>query len=378
MLRRTGRLPGMGGRIVLFGATGYTGKLTAEALVRRGAAPVLAGRTRDKLLEVATGLGGLDVAVADVASPESVARLVGEGDVLVTTVGPFAQWGEPAVAAAISNRATYLDSTGEPAFIRRVFEEWGPDAENAGTALVTAFGYDYVPGNLAGALALRQAGDAATRVDVGYFVTGSGGPSSMSSGTVASMFGPGGGAGFAYRSGAVIDDRIASSVRSFTVDGQSRDAIALGTSEHFTLPRLSPSLQDVGGYLGWFGAMSRPVKTLAAGAAAVQALPGVDAAFKAVMKALPKPAPGSGPDAETRAKTGSHVVAVASDTNGEMLAEVHVAGVNGYTFTAEILAWGAMQAQQHGIDGKGALGPVEAFGLQALQDGCASAGLTVV
>ncbi|MCA1825116.1 MAG: trans-acting enoyl reductase family protein [Mycobacteriales bacterium] len=368
----------MAGRIVLFGATGYTGRLTAEALARRGGAPVLAGRNREKLLELATQLGGLDTAVADVAAPESVLRLVGDGDVLVTTVGPFAEWGEPAVRAAISGRAAYLDSTGEPGFIRRVFEQWGPEAAAAGVGLVTAFGYDYVPGNLAGALALRQASDAATRVDVGYFVTGSGGPSSMSSGTVASMFGSGGGSGFAFRDGAIVDDRIASSVRSFVVDGDTRDAIALGTSEHFTLPRLAPSVRDVGGYLGWFGALSRPVQTIAAGAAAVQHLPGVETALKALMKAMPKPSPGTGPDAESRARSGSHVVAVASDASGQVLAEVHVAGVNGYTFTAEILAWGALHAQQHGLDGAGALGPVEAFGLDALQDGCASAGLSVV
>ena len=59
----------------------------------------------------------------------SVFALVGEGDVLVTTVGPFAKWGEPAVRAAITARAAYIDSTGEPAFIRRVFQNHGADRE---------------------------------------------------------------------------------------------------------------------------------------------------------------------------------------------------------------------------------------------------------
>ena len=93
--------------------------------------------------------------MADVADPASVRALVERGDVLVTTVGPFARWGAPAAAAASTAGAHYLDSTGEPAFIREVFERYGPAAERSGSAMLTAFGYDWVPGNLAGAIALR-------------------------------------------------------------------------------------------------------------------------------------------------------------------------------------------------------------------------------
>ena len=98
--------------------------------------------------------------------------LVERGDVLVSTVGPFLRWGEPALEAAIGAGAHYLDSTGEGAFIRRVFEEFGPRAERADIGLLTAMGYDWVPGNLAGALALRGAGAEARRVEIAYFTTG--------------------------------------------------------------------------------------------------------------------------------------------------------------------------------------------------------------
>ena len=115
-----------GGRIVLFGATGYTGRLTAEALVARGAKPVLAARNAGALSELADELGGgLETAVADVSRPESVGALVSKGDVMVSTVGPFARWGGPAIEAAIRVGAAYLDSTGESSFIRRVFEYYG-------------------------------------------------------------------------------------------------------------------------------------------------------------------------------------------------------------------------------------------------------------
>jgi short subunit dehydrogenase-like uncharacterized protein len=73
----------MAGRIVLFGATGYTGGLAARALVERGARPLLAGRSRERVEALAIELGGLDCAVADVARPQSVRALVEAGDVLV-------------------------------------------------------------------------------------------------------------------------------------------------------------------------------------------------------------------------------------------------------------------------------------------------------
>ena len=353
-------------RIVLFGATGYTGRLTAEALVRRGAEPVLAGRNADALEALAKDLGGgLEIAVADVARPETVAALTTGGGVLVSTVGPFVQWGAPAVEAAVANGVTYLDSTGEPGFIRRVFEEYGPRARSA---LVTAFGYDYIPGNLAAAVALERAGEKATRVDVGYFTTGKGG---FSAGTFASLT-TSSPEGFAFRDGAVVDERGARHVRSFDVDGESRDAVSIGSSEHFTLPRLAPGLREVNAYLGWFGNLSRAVQ---AGSAVADKVPGVEAAMRAFLKAVPKPAPGSGPDEETRKQGGSHVVAVAYDAAGDELATARAVGVDGYTFTAEILAWGAMNADR--ITGTGALGPVDAYGLDALREGCESAGLAV-
>src|ERR671916_1972371 len=190
----------MAGRTVLFGATGYTGRLTAEAMVERGLRPVLAARGRDRLETMAAELGGLDSAVADVADPPSVRALVEQGDVLVTTVGPFARWGGPAAAAASDAGAHYIDSTGEPAFIREVFERYGPAAERSECAMLTAFGYDWVPGNLAGGLALRQAGEDAVRIDVGYFLTGRAGPSGGTQATMAASLGE---PSFAFREGRV-------------------------------------------------------------------------------------------------------------------------------------------------------------------------------
>src|SRR3954468_483629 len=206
----------MAERIVVFGATGYTGDLVSRALVDRGASPVLAARNEARVRPLADELGGLEWAVADVERPDSLRALVERGDVLVSTVGPFARWGEPAVQAAIGAGAHYLDSTGEGRFIRAVFERYGAGAEAAGCGLLTAFGFDWVPGNLAGAMALDEAGHEATRIEVGYFASGF----APSGGTRASAAGVFLEPSHRFADGQLRTERGAARIHSFNVRGR--------------------------------------------------------------------------------------------------------------------------------------------------------------
>ena len=358
----------MAARIVVFGATGYTGELVARALVARGAAPVLAARSRERVEALAAELGGLECAVADVQRPATVRALVEAGDVLVSTVGPFVRWGEPAVRAAIDAGAHYLDSTGEPPFIRAVFERHSAGAAAAGVGLLTAFGYDYVPGNLAGTLALREAGERAVSVDVGYFLGGAG--SQPSGGTRASSAGLLAEPAYTFVGGRLVTERTARRVRSF--DG--RPAISVGATEQFALPRVHPGLRDARVWLGWFGPASRPLQAVSAVTALATKLPGVRGAIGAAAGRFVKGSTG-GPDAATRARSRSEIVAVASDAAGVPLATVRLEGDNPYDFTGAVLAWGAMTVASGGLRGSGALGPIDAFGLEALEAGIAEAGI---
>jgi short subunit dehydrogenase-like uncharacterized protein len=362
----------MAGRIVLFGATGYTGELTARELAGRGERPVLAARNEARVRALAGELGGLDWAVADVGDPASVRALVERGDVLISTVGPFARWGGPAVEAAIAAGAHYVDSTGETPFIREVFEQYGPRAAASGSALLTAMGYDWVPGNLAGALALRDAGPEAVRVEIGYFLTGDGG--GMSGGTRASAAGVMLEPGFAWRGGRLVTERGGARGRSFVVDGTSRKALSVGTTEHFALPRSFPALRDVDVHLGWFGGATDAVRAFALGGALAARVPGVRPALNGLLARTVRGSSG-GPDEAARSASGAAVVAEASDARGRVLASVQLRGVNGYDFTARMLAWAAHAMATGRVGGTGALGPVEAFGLDALTDGVRSAGI---
>ncbi|HEX9352481.1 MAG TPA: saccharopine dehydrogenase NADP-binding domain-containing protein [Streptosporangiaceae bacterium] len=381
----------MPGRIVLYGATGYIGGLTARAMVASGSRPVLAGRHRGRLTALAEQLSRagdgieLETAVAGSEEPGPLRELIGPGDVLVSTAGPFLKVGRSVVEAAVDAGAVYLDSTGEPPFIRQVFEEFGPRAEHTGAVLLTAFGYDYVPGNLAGALALQAAGPAAAQVRVGYFVRGNT-RKATSAGTRASVAGVLLEPGYSFRGGRLVTERTAARVASFEVGGSRRRAFSIGSSEHFALPRLRQAastgtgdndgmpagapLTDVGVYLGWFGAATELVHFVSALAAPLERLPGVRGALDQQAGRIQRSR--ATPDAGETIR--SDVVAVAAAARGRRLATVHLTGGDPYSFTAPVLAWAAGRAAAQGVRPAGALGPAEAFGLTSLERACAEAG----
>jgi short subunit dehydrogenase-like uncharacterized protein len=360
-------------RIVVFGATGYTGRLVTEALLERGARPVLAGRSAEKLaaLEADLGAPGLETAVADVADPDSVQALIGRGDVLVSTVGPFMRWGMPAVEAAIGAGATYFDSTGEGPFLRTLFEDCDGAARAAGATLVPAFGYDFVPGNLAAGLALRDAAGAGVRVDIGYFVSGRG--FAMSSGTQASGVLIATEPAHRFAGGRLGSEPTGRRVATFHVGGRARRAISIGGTEQFSVPKVHPQVREVNVHLGWVDSLARVAQ---AGSFVTPLLRRLDPSGK-VRNALSQRASGraTSPPSESVETSRSHAIALVYDANGREVAAAEVAGTNPYPLTGALLAWGAQGASAGEVGGPGVLGPLEAFSLDQLEAGCAAAGL---
>jgi len=359
-------------------------------MVAEGLEPLLAGRNETALQELQEELAGvkttsgrrkkrspLDVAVADVTDPSSVAALVNEGDVLVTTVGPFAKLGAAAVDAAISQGANYIDSTGEPSFIRSIFDVWGPKAEAAGVGLLTAFGYDYVPGNLAGAIALDRAesiGATASRLDVLYAVRG---PLKTSGGTAASAAGMVVERGMAYRGGRLVEERPGVRTWAARHDDRSWQGLSIGATEHWTMPRLNPDLLDISVYLGWAAGRTEQAAKAAAVADAVGRLPGAKQAWN-FMSRYVVPGSSGGPDATERSKARTLVIAETRSRRGEVLSHVVVEGPSPYDLTADLLTWAAQQCRDGALKNTGALGIADGFGLEAAIAGCDSVGLREV
>lgn len=362
----------MGDQIVVFGATGYTGGLVIDALLRRGLRPVLAGRSIDRLARLAERLGGLDYRMADVSDPASVRALVEPGDVLVTTVGPFERFGHPVAQAAVDAGAHYVDSTGEVGFVRELRQRHHDLSRETGAVIIPAFGYDYVPGHLAGALAARDGGAPVRAVEVGYYAIGSlrnglseGTRKTMADGLILPA--P------IWRSGRLVNAATASQVRRFPVRHEHRSAFLVSGTEVLFLPAQVPGLDSVEVYNGWFPQLSRAIQLVSAVANTAAKLPHGRAVINAIAA---RTAGGSGgPDAAEREKTMSHVVAVARDGDGRVLAEVHIEGPSPYTLTGDLMAWAADQLVAGEAQGAGVLGPVEAFGLDHLVTGCAEAGL---
>lgn len=144
--------------IVLLGATGFTGGLTAEYLAQHappGLRWALAGRNEPKLAKVRERLAGIDssckdlsLVVADTADPASLEALAGRTRVLATTVGPYQQYGDPVVAACARTGTDYLDITGEPEFVDRSYLAHHETAVASGARLVHACGFDSIPHDL--------------------------------------------------------------------------------------------------------------------------------------------------------------------------------------------------------------------------------------
>jgi short subunit dehydrogenase-like uncharacterized protein len=362
-------------RIVIFGATGYTGRLVLDALLRRGIRPVLAGRGAERLAALAEQSGGLEYQVADVGDPASVRALVDAGDVLVTTVGPFEQFGHPVAQAAADAGAHYVDSTGEVGFVRELRDRHNSRARAAGAVVAPAFGYDYVPGILAGALAAQAAGPAVHAIEIGYFAVGSlrnglsqGTRKTMAEGLILPAL--------VWRDGLLVDETTARHILTFTVRGKRKNAFLVSGTEVLFLPTQLPELQSVTVYNGWFPPLSRAIQLISAAANTAARLP----CGRDLVNALSARTVGGsgGPDAAERARTLSHVVAVARGESGDAVAEVHLEGPSPYSLTAELMAWAAHRLASGAGRATGVVGPVDAFGLDELITGCADSGLVQV
>jgi short subunit dehydrogenase-like uncharacterized protein len=141
--------------IVLFGATGFTGGLTAEYLAAHadpGTRWALAGRSRSKLEGVRSRLGqsqsDLPLIEADVTDPESIRALAESTKVVISTVGPYINYGESLVAACAAAGTDYVDLTGEPEFVDLMWLRYHDQARQTGARLVHSCGFDSVPYDL--------------------------------------------------------------------------------------------------------------------------------------------------------------------------------------------------------------------------------------
>ncbi|MEU5188151.1 saccharopine dehydrogenase NADP-binding domain-containing protein [Streptomyces klenkii] len=153
--------------VVLFGATGFVGRLTSEYLLAHapeGFRWALAGRSRTKLEQLREGLAALDpvraaepaLITADAADPAAMRELAESAHVVASTVGPYIRYGRELVAACAEAGTDYTDLTGEPEFVDLTYLRHDAQARRSGARIVHACGFDSAPHDLLAYFTVRQ------------------------------------------------------------------------------------------------------------------------------------------------------------------------------------------------------------------------------
>jgi short subunit dehydrogenase-like uncharacterized protein len=145
--------------IIVYGATGFTGRLVAEYLTQQAVTRwAMAGRSRAKLEEVRDLIGApadTPLLVADADDPASLKALAESTQVVLTTVGPYQLYGAPLIAACVTAGTAYVDLCGEPAWMRHMIDAHHAEAQRTGARIVFSCGFDSIPFDL-GVLTLQE------------------------------------------------------------------------------------------------------------------------------------------------------------------------------------------------------------------------------
>ena len=339
--------------LVLFGATGFTGGLTADYLSAHGPAEMnwaLVGRNRAKLEAVKERLAAAspqapapELIEADASDPEAMRKVAESTRVVITTVGPYALYGEPLVAACAAAGTDYCDLTGEPEFVDRMWVEHHAEAERTGARLVHCCGFDSIPHDLGAYFTVKQLPEGVPLTVNGYVRSNA----SFSGGTYHSAIN---GFGRARQTLSAAKERRASEQRPSGREVHSAQArirrdeqlggwtVPLPTIDGPVVRRSAAALERYGpNFTYGHNMVAKHLATVGAIGAGVGAgftLAQLPPARKLMLKMK---APGEGPSEEKREKSWFKVVFVGEGGGKRVVTEVK-GGDPGYSETSKMLA----------------------------------------
>lgn len=339
--------------LALFGATGFTGGLTADYLAAHAPAEMrwaLVGRNRAKLDAVAARLAAAhpeapkpDVLVADAGDRDSLDAVARAARVVVTTVGPYALYGEPLVAACAAAGTDYADLTGEPEFVDRMWLEHHEEAERTGARLVHCCGFDSIPHDLGAYFTVKHLPEGVPLTVNGYVRSNA----SFSGGTYHSAIN---GFGRARQTLAAAKERRRAERRPgdrkvHSAPSRVRRAEELGgwavplpTIDGAVVRRSAAALDRYGPDFTYGHNMVAKHLTTVAGIAAAVGTGFALAQLPPTRNLLLKmKTPGEGPSAERREKSFFKVTFVGEGGGKRVVTEVS-GGDPGYTETSKMLA----------------------------------------
>jgi short subunit dehydrogenase-like uncharacterized protein len=317
-------------RIGVLGATGYTGRLVADELAARGLPHRLGARNADRLGAMKHG-GEAEPFIVDVGDAGRLSAFCDGVDAVISTVGPFVDYGMPVVEAVVDAGLPYVDSTGEHVFMSDVYDRFA----GAATPVVPACGFDYLPGDLAAAVAASQLHGPAQDVVVAYDVSGA----RPTRGTARSMI------------GIASHSRVAP--RFLSIDGPEGDVSGiefpfgeqLTVSLHLPLARVRTGI-IVGN--------RRVARAVGVAAPAFRLTGPTIGLLSPVLSRLVERLP-EGPTDEVRRRARFRIYAEATGRDGEV-GHVLIEGSDVYRLTAVLLVEAALRAS-----GSGAMAPAQAL-----------------
>lgn len=333
--------------VVLYGATGYTGRLAARELAASGRSFLLAGRDGGKLDRLRRALGAdVETAAVSLDDAAGLERLARRGKVLVSAAGPYVTMGPPVMDAALAAGTHFLDVTGEQAFLRWAMAQ-DDRAKDAGVTVVNAMGFDVVPSDIAALVSVTAMRDVVS-LDLGIWTS-----SGMSRGTRNSMAATAG-KGWYYDGGRFRAGPPGRFMRSFRFpEVGEKSAVFVPWGDCVTAPRSTGARR----VRTFFVAKERTARRIH------RAWPLTALLWKTpvVKRNLRKKAERvrDGPSDERRENARFSILAEATDADGVVQRGL-VTGRDPYGFTGASVIHGAGLLVDHGAP-KGVLTPTQAF-----------------
>jgi short subunit dehydrogenase-like uncharacterized protein len=323
--------------LAILGVTGFTGRLVLDEARRAGLQVRLVGRSADALEALAEA--GEEVRVADARDDESLRTAFAGMDVVASLAGPFLELGLGPVRAAGDAGAHYLDTSGEQQWVRLIHSEI-----RTATVVLPAFGFDYVPGDLAARFAAEKVDGPLEELVVAYSVQGVG----TSRGTRRTIGHVMGQQQVAWVDGRLVPSSFGATTRSIRFPFGERTVVEWGGTEPLTVPRHT----DVRTVRSYFRAPGFAAKAGGLGRLAAPLVRGASRLGP------------SGPSEASRRKSRFTVVAEARGRDGTGRAVVE--GTDPYGLTALLIVRGAEALLAGEARGTGVLAPAEAFDARAL------------
>ena len=330
---------------LLYGATGYTGRLILEAALRRGHRPRLAGRSRGKL-EALARPHGLEFHVAPLDDPGALRAALEPVELVLHAAGPFVTTARPVREAALHRGAHYLDITGEIPVFEESFRE-DARAQARGVTVMSGVGFDVVPTDCLGRFVAEQV-PGATRLELAIALVGA-----ASAGTAKSALLQLPSGGLVRRAGRLEPLRLGSGARSIAFADRTRRALPIPWGDLSTAYRTT-GIGDITTYMAVPAAAARLAPAVMP---VLQALLRSKRGSAAMERWVERHYPG--PDAELRSRSRALVWARAAREDGTH-AQAWLETQDGYDFTALAALHAVERVLEH--PRPGAQTPARAFG----------------